>query len=97
MLNWIKSILTGGAKNAPVSKDRYVLVVDDSEVERRFYKKTLEKAGYEVFAASNALTAIESLEKRQPDLILSDLCMPEMDGKEMCRRIKCNENTENIP
>lgn len=96
MLNWIKSVLYGRSENLS-EKGQYILLVDDSEVERTFYRKTLMKAGYQIFAASNALIAIESLKKRKPDLILLDLLMPDMNGKEMCRRIKCNDETKDIP
>lgn len=96
MFSWIKSFFSQTSESAQRMK-QYILVVDDSEVERTFYRQTLQKAGYEVFAASNALTVIDSLKNRKPDLIISDLSMPDMDGKEMCRCIKANDETENIP
>ena len=92
----IKSLFSIGSKRAGL-KGRYILVVDDSDVERQFYKSTLKRAGYHVLSVSGASEAMMSLENGHPDLIISDLDMPDIDGKELCRRIKNAEMTENIP
>jgi len=78
-------------------KNKYILVVDDSELERRFYCKTLRKAGYDVQSVRDGVSAIKEMEDRYPDLVISDLAMPGMNGKEFCQRVKNNEQTEKIP
>lgn len=58
-----------------------ILTVDDSRLSRRaFVAKPLRDAGYEVFEAENGLKGLESFEEHTPDIVISDLLMPEMDG-----------------
>jgi len=80
-----------------IPKNKYILVVDDSDVERRFYCKALERAGYDVGFACNGISAIKEMEVRHPDLVISDLVMPGMNGKEFCQTIKNTERLEKIP
>jgi CheY-like chemotaxis protein len=60
-----------------------ILVVDDSELDRRFAAGLLENTAYEVVFAENGVKAMESIERQAPDLMLTDLKMPEMDGLEL--------------
>jgi len=57
----------------------------------------LEKEGYSTIEAENGLLALERVAAEQPDLVLLDLMMPELDGMEVCQRLKRNEDTRLIP
>ncbi len=65
-----------------------ILVVDDERDIVEFLRYNLEKEGYETIAAFNGKDAISETERVEPDLILLDVMMPEMDGFEVCRRIR---------
>jgi len=64
-----------------------ILVVDDSKPQASFIKQVLDQE-YETIVASNGLEALEKYKDEKPDLILLDIEMPEMDGYEVCQRIK---------
>ncbi|MEW5894953.1 MAG: response regulator [Candidatus Omnitrophota bacterium] len=96
MWQWLRQLCR---KSVPqrILKNRSILIVEDGEGERRFYSRTLEKAGYDVDTASDAFQAMKKIDKKMPDLILTDVVMPGMDGKEMCLRLKSDERTAHIP
>lgn len=73
-----------------------ILVVDDS-TENIDILVSLFKDDYMVAAARNGEKSLKMAEKNPPDLILLDIIMPEMDGYEVCRKLKANEITRNIP
>jgi len=64
---------------------RILLAEDDSDM-RRFLAKALEKAGYDVVAFDNGLSAYERMREEPFSLLLTDIVMPEMDGIELARR-----------
>ncbi|WP_153631108.1 response regulator [Prolixibacter sp. SD074] len=70
--------------------------MEDNEELRQYLKENLEEK-YEVIEAANGRQALEVLEKTLPDLILSDIMMPELDGVEFCRRVKDDKITSHIP
>ena len=74
-----------------------ILVVDDEPDILKVVVFRLEKAGYEVFSAVNGQEALDSIDKIHPDLIVLDLIVPIIDGYEICRRIKADENLKKIP
>lgn len=74
-----------------------VLVVDDIARNVQLLGATLTREGYEVLFAMSGEQALERLEARLPDLVLLDLMMPGMDGMEVCRRIKQDPRTLNLP
>ena len=76
---------------------REVLVVDDSLTQREIICDLLEKSGLKVTVASDGIEALERLEKYQPDLVILDIVMPRMNGFEVCRRLKSNSVTQDIP
>lgn len=78
----------------PIAK---VLIVDDSPTQRSIYKETLEEAGYEVIEAVNGKEGVSKAKTENPDIIISDISMPEMDGLEMILNIKNDEKTKYIP
>lgn len=74
-----------------------ILIVEDSKTQATLLHSLLESAGYEVIVKFNGREALESLNQKAPTLVLTDIVMPEMNGYELCRYIKQNEKTNNIP
>jgi PAS domain S-box-containing protein len=74
-----------------------ILLVDDGDSTRILQKMLLEKEGYQIYEAENGLQALKQIQQALPDLIISDVLMPEMDGFELCRAIKANPMTRSIP
>ncbi|MDQ3635386.1 MAG: response regulator [Acidobacteriota bacterium] len=74
-----------------------ILVVDDSPTVRKLISSKLEKCGHEVICAVDGMDALEKIEESIPDLILLDITMPRMDGYQVCKQIRSNEATQNIP
>jgi putative two-component system response regulator len=74
-----------------------ILVVDDEPVIIDVLTRFLTREGYAVVTARNGREALEVVRRRQPDLILLDVTMPEMDGFTVCRHLKDDENTALIP
>lgn len=73
-----------------------VLVVDDESAIRDILSFYLKRAGYQVVQAENGRCALEEMERIRPDLILSDMRMPEMSGEEFCQRVKGDPATREI-
>jgi signal transduction histidine kinase len=73
-----------------------ILVVDDQPTNIKVIASILGQK-YSLSFANNGMNALKILEKSIPDLILLDIMMPEMDGFEVCKRIKENENTKEVP
>lgn len=76
---------------------RLVLTVDDSLTVRKIVAMTLERFGYRVLSASDGMQALARLNEQRPDLILLDITMPRMDGYQVCKTIKQNPYTKQIP
>ncbi|HOK40038.1 MAG TPA: response regulator [bacterium] len=76
---------------------KFILIVDDSKTIHTQLRQILMENNFNVIEAYNGKEALEILERKKPDLILSDIEMPEMDGYEFCKRVKTNPKTENIP
>jgi len=74
-----------------------ILVADDSPAIKSLAESLLRQQGYEVLSASNGKEAWELVKLSQPDLILLDHSMPEMDGEKVCENIKSDEKLKNIP
>ncbi len=74
-----------------------VLVVDDELPNRLYLRKLLEARECEVFDAATGAAALDIALKKQPDLILVDIIMPEMDGFELCGRLRDETRTSHIP
>ncbi len=75
----------------------HVLVVDDDKTSRDLVKKFLEQENYVLNAVASGEEGLDFLEENQPDLILCDIMMPEMDGIEFCARIRLSPRFEEIP
>jgi len=81
----------------PASSPGFVLIVDDEEQNRSLLHDPLEARGYEIAEAENGMVALEKIAARLPDVILLDVMMPQMDGFEVCRRLKTDSRTAHIP
>ena len=81
---------------APQLKSR-ILVVDDISKNLQVVGTILRNEGYHVMPATSGLQALERVSAQPPDLILLDLMMPEMDGLEVCSRLKADPLTRQIP
>ena len=74
-----------------------ILVVDDASVDLEIMTDILRRSDYTVQSVSSGRMALRSVEVEKPDLILLDIKMPDMDGYEVCRCLKSDENSRAIP
>jgi len=74
-----------------------IMIVDDNHENIKVLARILEDYEYDVMMARNGDEALQSIALLKPDLVLLDIMMPEMDGYEVCRRLKENEESKNIP
>ena len=87
----------GAAQGRASDAKARVLVADDEEALRRHLSRMLERLGYEPILAKNGREALELAERDPPDLIITDLSMPEMTGHELLARLKTSAKTQHIP
>ncbi len=73
-----------------------ILVVEDSPTQAELLSYLLKKHGYSVSNAINGIEAIETVRKHKPDLVISDIVMPEMDGYQLCKFIKTDKDLKDI-
>ncbi len=78
-------------------KPSNVMVVDDSESDRKLLRRILEGAGYQVVSASGGMEAIAKIGERSPDLVVLDIMMPEMDGFTVLETLRSSEATRQLP
>lgn len=81
----------------PTIRSERLLIVDDTAFNQKILTHLLDKVGYQVTAVSNAAAALTMIKLAPPDLILLDICMPEMDGYELCQILKSDPTTCEIP
>ncbi|MGB7416206.1 MAG: response regulator [Thermosynechococcaceae cyanobacterium] len=74
-----------------------VLVVDDSITQRQLMSNVLEESGLTVLIATDGVDALQQIEAAHPDIIVRDIIMPRMNGYEVCRKIKSDPGTQNLP
>lgn len=74
-----------------------VLIVDDVEINREVLGEIVSDMGCKVVLAENGVHALELVKQKLPNLVLTDISMPDMDGYELCRRLKANVTVRNIP
>jgi twitching motility two-component system response regulator PilG len=86
-----------GTSAAPANGKATVMVVDDSPTIRKILSLTLEKEGYAVIAEKNGESALKRLEEIVPRVVLLDIAMPDLDGYEVCKRIKQDPRTSAVP
>jgi len=77
--------------------DATILIVDDSPTQAKLLEHVLTGHGYRTVVAHNGPDALDYILTRHPDLIISDILMPEMDGFELCRRVRSSEAVKCLP
>jgi CheY-like chemotaxis protein len=80
-----------------VVKNLTVMVIDDSPTVRKLISGKLEKCGHTVVTAADGAEALDKIREVVPDLILLDIMMPQMDGYQVCKLIRSNEPTRDVP
>lgn len=83
--------------NQTAADKAYILLVDDQPDNLRLLSALLSERGYEPRGVINGKMAIKAAKSSQPDLILLDIMMPEMDGYEICEQLKAEPKTKEIP
>jgi CheY-like chemotaxis protein len=81
----------------PVVHGKTILVVDDSATVRKLISGKLEKSGHTVICAEDGVEGMTKIEESLPDLVLLDITMPRMDGYEVCKQIRANPASRNVP
>ena len=76
---------------------RTILVVDDDSSMRFLLKMLFESAGYQVVEAHHGAAALERVNENRPDLVVTDLMMPVMDGAQLIARLRSHPKTRSIP
>ncbi len=78
-------------------KNQLILIVEDNKLNIKILIDMLNKYNYQIAVMNNGKDALQFIKENIPDLILLDIIMPEMDGFEVCTRLKNNEKTKDIP
>jgi CheY-like chemotaxis protein len=76
---------------------RLVLLVDDCQDTRELYAEYLELSGFDVKEADNGIVAIDEAVRVIPDVIVMDMSLPKLDGREAARQLRADERTRSIP
>ena len=79
------------------NRDKTILLVDDTPENLQLLSTLLAKEGFDISVAVNGTEALKIVTRLKPDMILLDIMMPEMDGYEVCERIKAQEELKEIP
>ena len=74
-----------------------ILIIDDNASFRKTFRLRLSKQGFEVIVANDGLEGLNSVRKEHPDLVITDIMLPGLDGHKICRMIKFDKNFMHIP
>lgn len=74
-----------------------ILIVDDDTDSLKLISLMLQRHGYEIIAANNGTQALTKANADTPDLVILDVMMPDINGYEVCRRLRANPETQNVP
>jgi CheY-like chemotaxis protein len=80
-----------------MTSEALILNVDDYDAARYAKSRILRHAGFKVVEAGNGKDALDMVAKLQPALVLLDVKLPDIDGREVCRRIRANSSSKNTP
>jgi signal transduction histidine kinase/DNA-binding response OmpR family regulator len=95
-----KMIVDDNMKNAALiapNRSVTILVVEDSPTQAEALRYVLEEHNFRVFVAGNGEEALRMIRQNRPIVVVSDILMPKMDGYELCKQIKLDENLKQIP
>jgi len=87
--------MQGGRRS--FNADVEIMVVEDSPTQAMHLKHILEQQNYRVVLTANGKDALDMIAKKKPTIVISDILMPEMDGYDLCRQIRSDENLKTIP
>jgi CheY-like chemotaxis protein len=97
-LNWLGALLMSREKyDAQPGKPPVILVVDDNLPNLELIQAYLEDIECQIVSAHDGVEALNMVARKKPDLILLDVMMPKMSGFEVCRRLKSDPQTSDIP
>ena len=88
---------SNGHEDSYVLEDNFILIVNDEPDQLTLMGTLLRKAGYSVLTAEDGLEGLSLARKEQPDLVISDVSMPRMNGLEFCREIRADSELKTIP
>ena len=78
-------------------EDNSVLIVNDEPDQLRLMRNLLNKAGYAVLTADDGLVGLALAKRERPDLVISDVSMPQMNGLEFCRHLRADSELKTVP
>ena len=74
-----------------------ILIVDDDPQTTTLFENLIKGNGHQAVSVNNSWTAVETIKAESPNLILLDIMMPKINGLELCKLIKANQDIKNIP
>ena len=74
-----------------------ILIVEDSPTQTKLLRLILEEKGYIIDSALNGVKALECIRRQKPNLVITDIIMPEMDGFALCKALKSDPDLKHIP
>lgn len=80
-----------------MNSNKTILIVDDSQFNIQILSDILQEKSYKIALAKSGEMALEFVKAQKPDLILLDIMMPDLNGFEVCKSLKNNQKTANIP
>ena len=92
-----KFFIAGGAQPDARFIGKSILTIDDDTMQRTMIQKTLEKRGFTVITASDGQEGLEMALRQKPHIILLDVMLPGMRGYDVCKRLKSDARTKDIP
>ena len=93
----IESFLSGAVSTPPKNDIATILIVDDHVLNREFLMTLLSYGGHRLLEASNGAEGLKVVQAQRPDLVISDILMPNMDGYEFVTRLHANPATADVP
>ena len=75
----------------------HILIIEDDDLVSRTVERSLSSEEFKISLADNGLDGLKFARKRQPDLVILDVIMPEMDGYEVCRKIRADQTLSDVP